>query len=340
MQLVNATKATEYILMCIKAGLVAMLHGDPGIGKSSIIYDIAKQFKLKVIDIRLSQLDPTDLNGFPHFSEGKASYMPMDVFPMEEDKIPEGYNGFLLFLDEFNSASIATQAASYKLTLDKAIGSKKLHSKTAIVCAGNLDSNGAITNRIGTAMQSRLVHLNLTAEVDPFIVWGSTHGIDHRILAYVHDQPKNLHNFDPKHNDVTFACPRTWEFASRILDKFTGTDLMQIFPLLSGTISEGIAREFIMYAKTVMKLADFKNIIANPLGAILNEEPSMLYAMSYKIAANTNKSNIKPVMQYIKRMPIEFQTITLQNSIRRVPELLESEPIETWMDEKGTELFS
>ena len=62
MQLVNVTKATECILMCIKAGLVAMLHGDPGIGKSSIIYDIAKQFKLKIIDIRLSQLDPTDLN--------------------------------------------------------------------------------------------------------------------------------------------------------------------------------------------------------------------------------------------------------------------------------------
>ncbi len=40
------------------------IAGSPGIGKSYIIRDIAEQFKLKVIDMRLSQCDPTDLNNF------------------------------------------------------------------------------------------------------------------------------------------------------------------------------------------------------------------------------------------------------------------------------------
>jgi len=59
---VNSKQAVDYIIPAMKAGLVTMLHGDPGIGKSAIIYSIADRFKLKVIDVRLSQCDPTDLN--------------------------------------------------------------------------------------------------------------------------------------------------------------------------------------------------------------------------------------------------------------------------------------
>lgn len=39
-----------------------MLSGSPGCGKSQVAYQIAKKHKLKLIDLRLSQCDPTDLN--------------------------------------------------------------------------------------------------------------------------------------------------------------------------------------------------------------------------------------------------------------------------------------
>jgi len=62
--LVNTTQAQEYITDCIKAGLVAMLEGPPATGKSDIVKAIAKRFKLYVIDIRLSQCEPPDLNNY------------------------------------------------------------------------------------------------------------------------------------------------------------------------------------------------------------------------------------------------------------------------------------
>jgi len=46
----------------LKAGLVPMMVGSPGIGKSDIVKTVAKENNLKVIDVRLSQCDPTDLN--------------------------------------------------------------------------------------------------------------------------------------------------------------------------------------------------------------------------------------------------------------------------------------
>ena len=89
-----------------------MLQGSPGTGKSSIIHQVAKDFRLFVIDLRLAQCDPTDLGGFPHIVGKRASYLPMDTFPIEGDAIPEGYDGWLLFLDEMNSASLAVQSAA------------------------------------------------------------------------------------------------------------------------------------------------------------------------------------------------------------------------------------
>lgn len=109
---VKPSQAVSIIAKFIMAKLVAMLTGSPGTGKSSIIHSIAKTYKLKVIDLRLAQCDPTDLLGFPTISGERAGYKPMETFPIQGDEIPEGYTGWLLFLDEFNSASTAVQAAA------------------------------------------------------------------------------------------------------------------------------------------------------------------------------------------------------------------------------------
>lgn len=83
----------------IKANVVPFLHGSPAVGKSSIVKAVADKFKLKLIDVRLSQLDPTDLLGLPTFDQERVVYKPAALFPLEGDKVPTGYNGWLLFLN-------------------------------------------------------------------------------------------------------------------------------------------------------------------------------------------------------------------------------------------------
>lgn len=55
-------QAADLIILAMRANLVTMLHGSPGIGKSDIVRSIAKKLKLHLIDIRLAQCDPCDLN--------------------------------------------------------------------------------------------------------------------------------------------------------------------------------------------------------------------------------------------------------------------------------------
>ena len=96
---INPVALKESLVEVLSVGLVPFITGSPGIGKSDIIKQVAQEFNLELIDVRLSQLDPTDLNGIPFAVEGRLEYLPPKLFPIEGDKIPEGKSGWLLFLN-------------------------------------------------------------------------------------------------------------------------------------------------------------------------------------------------------------------------------------------------
>lgn len=358
---VNTVQAKEFMADIFRAGLVPMLEGPPGVGKSGIVKDLAQQFNLKLVDLRLSQCDPTDLNGFPHLDpvNNKATYVPMDTFPLKKDPLPgkfnddgtpvmvadgkggqmqETYAGWLLFFDEFNSASMAVQAASYKIVLDHKVGQHDLHPNVIMACAGNQASNGAIVNRLSTAMQSRLVHLELIVDHASWTQWASENKLDHRVIAYVGYKPENLHRFKPSHDDKTFACPRTWEFTSSLCLPHPG-DLTPLLGVIAGTISTPVANEFNTYTQIYKQLPTITDILTKPLQATVSGEPGMLYAVSGLLATNATAQNIGSVMAYTERLPPEFQIITLQDMLKRDVNLMKTDPISNWVAVKGEQLF-
>src|ERR1700741_4719508 len=196
---VKISQCTRMVAIAFAAGLVPMIHGSPAIGKSSIVNQIAEKYHLKVIDLRLAQCDPTDLSGFPMKNGDKASYVPLDTFPLEGDDIPEGYEGWLLFMDEFTSAPKAVQAAAYKVILDRMVGQNKLHKNVAICCAGNMESDNAIVEEMSTAMQSRLVHLELVVDAKEWVEWATSNNVDYRITSFINFKPSMIYTFKPDH---------------------------------------------------------------------------------------------------------------------------------------------
>ncbi len=97
---VNPAQAVEFITEALFAGLVPMMTSSPGTGKSQIVKKIAKNLNLELIDIRLSQMESSDLNGLPRFtSDGKAEFVPFNTFPIESTPLPAGKDGWLIFLN-------------------------------------------------------------------------------------------------------------------------------------------------------------------------------------------------------------------------------------------------
>ena len=83
--------------------LSVMIWGAPGIGKSQTVSAVAKDHELDLVDLRLSQLAPTDLRGLPvaDRKEAISRWYPPEF-------LPTGGKG-ILFLDELNMAPPAVQ---------------------------------------------------------------------------------------------------------------------------------------------------------------------------------------------------------------------------------------
>ena len=335
---VKPSQASVMLAKFLKARLVPLVQGSPGIGKSSIAKQIAKEFNLKLIDVRLAQCDPVDLLGFPQIHSNKAGYVPMDTFPIEGDPIPSGYSGWLILFDELTSAPPAIQAASYKILLDRMVGNHHLHKNVALMAAGNLETDNAIVQPMSTALQSRLVHLELVVDAKEWNEWASGFGIDHRITSYINFKPGMLYTFMPDHTDNTYACPRSWEFADRLL-KVTELDDKDLLPMLAGTISEGVAREFIGFCKIYQSLPTMDQIQSNPEAITVPDEPSVLFALTGSIAHNINKENATSLMKFVERLPVEFQVVTMKEAWRRNSTIKENAAVRNWISKSASSFF-
>lgn len=307
MYTITPKQAAVEIRECIFAGLTPFLVSSPGMGKSQIAAQFAKEYKLKMIDLRLSQCAPEDLNGLPMRNGHKATFTPFDNFPIEGDPIPEGYNGWLLFLDEMTSASKPVQAASYKLILDRMVGTHHLHHAVAIMAAGNKSTDRAIVNSLSTALQSRVITYELTVSKDDFLEHAVANGFDHRITGFISYMPSRLMDFRPDHQDFTFACPRTWEFLSRLIK---GKDVSpDIAPRVAGTIGSGTAAEFITFAQEYTRIPKFDDIVADPTVAKIPDEMSTKYATISMLIEKSENQFLASIIRYVERLDIELQII-------------------------------
>lgn len=334
---ITATKASNLVAIALKARLVPILHGSPGIGKSSIAREVAKTFNLKLIDVRLAQCDPTDLLGFPRIEGNKGGYIPMDTFPIEGDPIPSGYAGWLILFDELTSAAPSIQAASYKIILDRMVGNHKLHKNVAMMAAGNLETDGAIVQPMSTALQSRLIHLEVRSDAKEWNDYAYTNGYDHRITSYIEFRPDHLYTFSPDHSDKTYASPRTWEFVNDILKVTSITK--EVLPLVIGTIGEGVAREFFGFCQIHDKLPKIEQIIQSPNSVPVPTEPSIQFALVGAIAANVTKNNCDSLMDFIKRLPSEFQVVAVRSMIKRKPEIIKAPSFAPWVAKMAKDLL-
>lgn len=341
-------KVREWAIDAMTSGCVPMVKGSPGIGKSAIFRSIAEEFNLELKDHRLSTSAPEDLSGLPDFNRNDiggidtATFRPFDLFPVKGTPVPKGKDGWLLFLDEFNSAPKEVQAAAYKLVLDRQVGQIDLHEHTLIAGAGNLATDRAITNNLSTAMQSRLVHIIMEVS---FREWWEDVAIpqnyDERIRGYLAWKgEKSLMNFSPDHQDETFPCPRTWEFMNRLIVGKTFKEITEADPqnpgksrtrhemdgkigLYAGTIGEGEAVSFVQYCKVTQDLITIKDILADPSGCRLPNSTEMKWGQISHLMDKVTDKNFADICTYINRYDISFKVLFYRTVSKSQPSLIQ-----------------
>ncbi|QEG09254.1 ATPase [Stenotrophomonas phage Pokken] len=323
---VNTRELKTMLSICMESNLVPMIHGSPGIGKSAVTHGVSDDYQLQLIDHRLSTAAPEDQTGLPFRDGDRARFMPFaDLFPIAGDKIPTGKQGWLLFLDEINSAPKSVMASAYKLILDRMTGQHKLHENVAIIAAGNLKTDRAITNDIGTALQSRMVHLELRVDHK---IWmedvALAQNYDDRIIGFLSMFPDKLMDFRPDHNDRTFCCPRTWEFMNRMMHHMDGSPRAVTSAnaaLYAGTITSGVATEFLTYCKHAADLVSLEDVLKAPAECRVPYEAAVKYATTTHLLSSVKGDTLAPVLEYITRYDASFKIMFARQLAIRHPTL-------------------
>ena len=125
MKKLSIKKLSDYLGKVVEHNIQSslMIWGAPGIGKSSVVEAVAESQELELIDLRISQLAPTDLRGIPVPKDNKACWYPPEFLPTSGKGI--------LFLDEINMAPPAVQGVGLD-HVQECGGAEKLGR----VCAG------------------------------------------------------------------------------------------------------------------------------------------------------------------------------------------------------------
>ncbi|MCW8986057.1 MAG: MoxR family ATPase, partial [Gammaproteobacteria bacterium] len=144
-----------------------MLWGAPGVGKSQIISQIAKRHNAPLIDIRLSQMEPSDLRGIPFRDGDRVEWAIPSMLPNAETHGPEG----ILFLDEITSAPPSVSAAAYQLILDRKLGDYEVPKGWAIFAAGNRQGDRGVTYTMPAPLANRFSHFDFEVNVDDWVAW-------------------------------------------------------------------------------------------------------------------------------------------------------------------------
>ncbi len=279
--------------------------GAPGVGKSSLVREVASDRNLRVIDVRAPLLDPTDIRGVPSVFEGKAVWSPPSFLPTDG----EG----LLFFDELNAAPPLVQASLYQLTLDRAVGEYRLPDGWRIVAAGNRAQDASIVHRMPSALANRFVHLDFEVSIDDWRGWAIKNRINPLIVGFLGTRPDLL--FDMKNIERAFPTPRSWHMLSDALKGFK--KVAESLDVLIGIVGEGAAIEFIGYTADALSEEAIKAIIENPDGCDLPEEVGDQYALISYLAHKANDTRVrKAAGVLLGRFPPELSVLLARDMLR------------------------
>lgn len=193
-----------------------MLWGAPGVGKSQIVAQVAERNQVPMIDIRLSQMEPSDLRGIPFRNDSQVEWAIPAMLP---DRQRHGEHG-ILFLDEITSAAPSVSAAAYQLILDRRLGQYIIPPGWAILAAGNRQGDRGVTYTMPAPLANRFSHYAVDVNLDDWVAWAYANQIDDRIIAFLRFRPDLIFEFDAAQNPMAFPTPRSWEFTHRALSKF------------------------------------------------------------------------------------------------------------------------
>ena len=309
---------TELLRMTIPAGLSVLITGEPGVGKTQIPQQIAKELGCDFLMSHPAVEDPTVPAGLPmaHPGDTEARFLPFGILAQAK----RATKRTVWMWDDFGQSTPATQAGYMQLLESGQCGEHKLPNCITIIAATNGRGHRAGVSGILEPVKSRFYTIvNLVPDVDDWCAWAYGAGIEPMRIAFIRYRPTLLSNFQPTADLTNSPSPRT-HYKADCIEKLHLSPTVEAIAQ-SGATGEGCALEYLAFRQMANSLVNLDAILMDPDKAKIPSKPSELYATSIGLAGKANTTNFARIATYAVRMAQdgkgEFAVLLVRDAIRK-----------------------
>jgi hypothetical protein len=245
-----------------------LLVSPHGMGKSSVVRQVADSLGIGFYDLRLSQCEVGDVKGMPVINHETKSFKFYKPEWWPRDPKSSG----ILFLDEINRAVTDVQQAVFELVLDRKLDGEALPDGWRIVSAINGDDRYQV-NEMDPAFYDRFYVLEFSPTVYEWILWAEKNDIHRSIIQFISDSPDFLDPPKAMQPGIVYPSRRSWDkfnsamkakglWDSKLADKITRVAL--------GFLGRGAAIRFTEYFLKDFKLVGAQEIL-NDFDKVVND---------------------------------------------------------------------
>jgi len=319
----------SFLTEAIPARLPVLVTGAPGIGKSDIVAQAARDAGADLILSHPAVADPTDAKGLPWVVDGRATFLPFG----ELRRALDATRPTVWFLDDLGQASPAVQASYMQLLLARRVNGHVLSDHVTFIAATNRRTDRAGVSGVLEPVKSRFGSIvELVPDVTDWSRWAITAGIPAVLIAYLRFQPDHLCKFAATADLTNSPSPRTWAHVARILGLNLAPAVQHA--VIAGAVGEAAALEFIAFMRMFSALPSVDAVLLDPYSVAIPTEANVLYALTSALAYRATQQNAQRIAQFVERLISErdargdvhgeFGVLLARDAVHRTPAIAQT----------------
>ncbi len=182
-----------------------LLRGRHGVGKSEVVYQLAKKLELPIVERRASQMTEGDLVGLPKTDGDVTSFCPPDWLQESCD------NAVVLFFDEVDRAVSEVRQGLFELTDSRKLFGNHIHPDTIIVAAINGGDHGSQyqVGEMDPAELDRWTVFDVEPTVEDWLEWGKNN-VNSVVWDFINQNRSHLEHASDFEPNKVYPSRRSW----------------------------------------------------------------------------------------------------------------------------------
>ena len=246
----------EYEIPAIRQRPILLL-GSPGIGKTQIMEQIAKECQIGLVAYTITHHTRQSAIGLPfiskHTFDGKeqavTEYTMSEIVASIYEKIEKtGLKEGILFIDEINCVSETLAPAMLQFLQCKTFGNHKIPDGWLIVAAGNPPEYNKSVREFDVVTMDRIRKIEVEADFQVWKEYAYANGLHPAVISYLNTKKQNFYQMETTIDGRCFATPRGWEDLSTMIG---------IYEKIDKTIDREVVAQYIQHPKIAKDFANY-----------------------------------------------------------------------------------